>query len=80
MDGTHPVLGSNIQMSSKPMKVLSSESGETVLRGYGEDPRAMGHPDGSFAHYGISITHSGNEIESITLHLHDKGADIVYNK
>lgn len=78
LDGVHPVWGNNVQMAPKQMKVISSNSESTELRGWGEDPKAFGHPDGSFADYGITINHPENEIESIVLHMHDRSVDIKY--
>lgn len=80
LDGNHPLWGNNVQMAPKQMKVINSDSQKTILRGWGEDPMAMGHPDGSYANYGITIFHPQNEIEKIVLHLHDRGVDIEYLK
>lgn len=78
LDGNHPLWGNNIQMAPKQMEVIETTDNKTVLRGYGEDPRAMGHPEGRFDNYGISIYHTNNTIEKIILHLHDKNVDIEY--
>lgn len=78
--GNHPLWGNNVMMAPKPMKVLSETSEKIVLRGYGEDPNAMGHPDGSFANYGCTIFLSGNDISKIELHMHHRNVDIVYLK
>lgn len=81
LDGIHPYWGDNIQMSPKQMKIIENSAHKIVLRGYGADPRAMGHPDGLFSNYGISIYYNyDNEIEKIVLHLHDRGVDIEYLK
>lgn len=80
LDGAHPMWGSNVQMAPKQMKVISKEEDSTELRGWGEDPKAFGHPDASFANYGITINHPNNEIESIILHMHDRSVDIEYLK
>ena len=80
LDGNHPFWGNNVQMAPKQMKVISSDSESTELRGWGEDPKAFGHPDGLFSNYGITIHHPDNEIESIVLHMHDRSVDIEYLK
>lgn len=80
LDGNHPFWGNNIQVAPKQMKIIESQRERTVLRGYGEDPRAMGHPDGRFSNYGITIAHPDNEIEKIILHMHDRKVDIEYLK
>ena len=72
--------GHNIEMVSKQMRVIESQVDKTVLRGHGDDPMAMGHPDGRFSDYGISILHPNNEIEKIILHLHHHKVDIEYIK
>lgn len=80
LDGNHPVWGNNIQMAPKQMEIIDATIDKTILRGYGEDPRAMGHPNGSFSNYGISIHHPNNQIEKIVLHMHDKNVDVEYLK
>lgn len=78
LDGVHPLFGSNVQIAPKPMKVISENSEQTVLRGFGSDPRAMGHPEGEFSHYGVTIHHPKGKIQYITLHMHDRNVDIQY--
>ena len=80
LDDIPALWGNNIQMTSKQMKVIESEPTKTVLRGYGEDPVAMGHPDGVFSNYGISIIHPNNKIEKIVLHRYDRSEDTEYLK
>lgn len=75
MDGDHPLWGNNVQMSPKQMKVIRETADETELRGFGYD--AMGSP---FSDYGITISHNNGNIESITLHMHDRGVEIKYLK
>lgn len=83
-DGAHPLWGSNVQMSPKPMEIISKTSNEIVLRGYGYDQRAlmMGIPrnDASFACYGLTIRLSNGIINSCVLHMHDRGVDLAYFK
>jgi uncharacterized tellurite resistance protein B-like protein len=78
--GNHPLWGNNVQVAPKQMKIIESNPEKTILRGFGEDPRAMGHPDGKFSNYGISIFHPNNTIEKIILHMHDRNVDLVYLK
>lgn len=80
-DGVHPLWGNNIQISTKPMKVISKKNGEIELRGYGYDETglALGAGDAaSFANYGLSIKHNGQKIVSCTMHLIERGVDLVY--
>lgn len=81
-DGAHPFWGSNVQMSPKPMEVISKSLDEIVLRGYGYDERGlmMGVPrrDASFDCYGLTIRLSNGSVESCVLHMHDRGIDLAY--
>jgi len=70
--------GDNITMSEKQMEIISENENKIVLRGWGEDPMAFGHPSGKFSNYGITIFHSNNEIDKIILHMHDRNVDIEY--
>ncbi len=83
-DGAYPMWGNNVQMSPKPMEVISKSATEIVLRGYGFDQRAlmMGVPsrDASFACYGITIKLANGVIESCVLHMYDRGVDLAYYK
>lgn len=78
LDGNHPLWGNNVQMAPKPMKIVNQENGFVELRGFGHDPRAFGHPDGDFSHYGITIYHEKDTIEKIVLHMHDRNVNIEY--
>ncbi len=75
MNGNHPVWGDNIQMAEKRMKLINETADKIILRGYGTD--SMGT---SFADYGLTLHKSNNEINKITLHMHDRNVDIVYEK
>lgn len=81
-DGTHPLWGSNIQMSPKPMEVISKTSHEIALRGYGYDQQALmmgiGERNASFANYGLTIRLSNGMIHSCILHMYDRGVDLAY--
>ena len=75
MNENHPVWGDNIQMAEKRMKVIEENNEKTILRGFGSD--AMG---ASFADYGLTLHKSNNIVNKVTLHMHDRSIDIVYEK
>lgn len=80
LDDDTPLWGNNVQMPSKQMKIVESAPTKTVLRGFGEDPQAMGDPDGIYSNYGVSIMHPNNEIEKIVIHYFNREVDIEYMK
>lgn len=75
MNENHPVWGDNIQMAEKQMKLIEETNKKIVLRGFGTD--AMG---ASFADYGLTLHKSNGNINKISLHMHDRNIDIVYEK
>lgn len=75
MNENHPVWGDNIQMAEKRMKLVEEDSNKIVLRGYGTD--AMG---ASFADYGLTLHKTNGNVNKVTLHMHDRNIDIVYEK
>ena len=75
MNENHPVWGDNIQMAEKRMKVIEETNDKIILRGFGSD--AMG---ASFADYGLTLHKSNNNVTKVTLHMHDRNIDIVYQK
>ncbi len=75
MNENHPVWGDNIQMAEKRMKIIDENNEKTILRGFGTD--AMGS---SFADYGLTLHKSNNNVIKVTLHMHDRNIDIVYEK
>lgn len=75
MDGNQPVWGDNIQMAEKQMKMLEEIDSKIVLRGFGND--SMGS---SFADYGLTLHKKGSEIDKVSLHMHHRNVDIVYEK
>ena len=80
LDDVPPIWGNNIDMCSKQMKIIDAQSNKTVLRGFGEDPSAMGHPEGVYSNFGATILHPSNEIEKIILHFYNHNIDIEYLK
>lgn len=75
MNENHPVWGDNIQMAEKRMKIIEENNDKIVLRGFGTD--AMG---ASFADYGLTLHKSNNNVNKVTLHMHDRNIAIVYVK
>jgi tetratricopeptide (TPR) repeat protein len=75
LDGNHPVWGNNIQMAPKRMKIISQNSSSVSLRGYGTDATGA-----SFADYGITLNLANNTVEKVTLHMYDRGIEIIYFK
>lgn len=77
------LLGSNVQLSPKPMEVVRREKTEVELRGYGYDRNAvlMGVPkeQASFEDYGITIFHSETgDVKKCVVHWFDRNVDIEY--
>lgn len=72
-DGNHPFWQNNVQMSPKRMKVIGTEKGKVILRGYGNDQLGA-----SFEDYGLTIYHSDGKVEKCILHMHDRNVDIEY--
>ena len=83
-DGAHPLWGTNVQMSPKPMEIISCSHEQIVLRGYGYDSDALSfgvsEQDASFADYGLTLIISSDNIEKCILHMHDRSVDIEYYK
>jgi ribonuclease HIII len=75
MNENHPIWGDNIQMAEKKMKLVAEQNDKIILRGFGTD--AMG---ASFADYGLTLHKSNNNVNKVTLHMHDRNIDIVYEK
>ena len=56
MDGDHPVWKNNVQMTPKPMKILSQSADRIVLRGYPVQAMGpFGWIDFNGQDYGLSI-------------------------
>lgn len=75
MNENHPVWGDNIQMAEKRMKVIEESNDKTILRGFGVDAKGA-----SFADYGLTLHKSNNIVNKVTLHMHDRSIEIVYEK
>lgn len=81
LDGNHPILGNNVQMTPKPMRIVQQNNDKIVLRGY--PCKAMGpfgwiDFDGS--DYGLTVHMDGNTINKCTLHMYDRNVDLEYYK
>jgi len=78
-DGNHPLLSSNIQMSPKPMKIVSQSSDKIILRGYPLQAMSpFGWVDFDGQDYGMSIFLKNGEVNKCILHMHDRYVDIEY--
>jgi tetratricopeptide (TPR) repeat protein len=73
MNGNHPIWGNNIQMAEKQMKIIEDDERKIVLRGFGVD--LMG---ASFADYGLTLHKAKGSVNKVTLHMHDRQIDILY--
>jgi len=81
LEGNHPLWGNNIQMSPKPMKIVSKSTDKIVLRGYlVQALTPFGWIDFNGEDYGLSIFIKNGEIDKCVMHMHDRNVDIVYFK
>lgn len=75
LDGIHPLWGNNIQMSPKPMKIVSHSEDTIELIGFGLDWIGA-----SFSNYGIIIKFSNDIIIEVILNMFDRNTAIRYIK
>jgi|SRR6218665_14199 len=75
MNGNHPIWGDNIQMAEKRMKLVEEDDNKIILRGFGTDATGV-----SFADYGLTLHKLNQNIVKLTMHMHDRNIDIVYEK
>ena len=83
LDGIHPIWRNNVQMATKPMKVISYDGSIVVLRGFGYANNPIsGCPifEAPHSDYGLTVKYKNNEVIECILHLHDRGVDIKYLK
>jgi len=81
LDDNHPLWQNNVQMTPKPMRIISQSSDKIILRGY--PTRAMspfGWIDFNGADYGLTINFKNGQLENCILHMHDRNVDIEYLK
>ena len=72
-DGNHPLWQDNVQMTTKQMRIMESNSNKIALRGWGND--SLGQ---SFENYGLTINIINGQVHNCILHLFDKSVDIKY--
>jgi len=81
LDDNHPLWQNNVQMTPKPMRIISQSSDKIILRGY--PTRAMspfGWIDFNGEDYGLTINFKNGQLENCILHMHDRNVDIEYLK
>ena len=81
LDGAHPVWQNNVQMSPKPMKIVSQSEEKIVLRGYPIQAMSpFGWIDFNGQDYGLTIYIKNGEVDKCVLHMHNRKVDIEYLK
>lgn len=65
--------GDKIQMTPKPMEIISKTTNRIILRGFGKDDFGE-----KFSDYGVELFFENGAIASVALKLHDRNVDIVY--
>lgn len=79
LDGDHPVWQNNIQVTPKPMKIISQDANKVVLRGYPVLAMSpMGWIDFDGQDYGLTIFLTNGIVTKCVLHMHDRNTDIEY--
>lgn len=72
-EGVHPLFGSNLQMSHKPMRVVEKDEDTVLLRGYGTDAFGV-----SFEDYAIVLNYDEGNLLSVSLLMLDRDTRILY--
>ena len=81
LDGMHPAWQNNVQMSPKPMRIVSQSVDKIVLRGYRVQAMSpFGWIDFNGEDYGLTIYIQDEEVDKCVLHLHDRKIDLEYLK
>lgn len=81
LDGMHPAWQNNVQMSPKPMQIVSQSVDKIVLRGYPVQAMSpFGWIDFNGEDYGLTIYIQDEEVDKCVLHLHDRKIDLEYLK
>ena len=81
LDGINPLWGDNVQVATKPVRIVSQNESQTVMRGYqcyAQGPFGWVPFDGS--DFGLTIGHQYGEITKCTLHRYDRDLKIEYYK
>lgn len=81
LDGIHPVWQNNVQMSPKPMRIVSQSTDKIVLRGYPVQAMSpFGWVDFNGQDYGLSIYLKDGQVDKCVLHMYDRKVDLEYLK
>lgn len=81
LDGRHPIWQNNVQMTPKPMRIVSQAVDKVVLRGYPVLARSpFGWIDFNGEDYGLTIYIHDEEVYKCVLHMHDRKIDLEYLK
>lgn len=81
LDGPHPIWQNNVQMSPKPMQVVSQSADKIVLRGYPVQAMSpFGWIDFNGQDYGLTIYLKNEEVDKCVLHMHNRKVDLEYLK
>lgn len=81
LDGPHPIWQNNVQMSPKPMQVVSQSADKIVLRGYPVQAMSpFGWIDFNGQDYGLTIYLKNKEVDKCVLHMHNRKVDLEYLK
>ena len=79
LDGNHPIWQNNVQVTPKPMKIISQSSDKIILRGYPVQAMSpFGWIDFNGANYGLTINLKNGQLYNCILHLYDKNVEIEY--
>ncbi len=81
LDGNHPVWNNNVQMTPKPMKIISQSSDKILLRGYPVKALSpLGWVDFAGQNYGLTIFYKKGDVDKCVMHMYDRYLDIEYLK
>jgi hypothetical protein len=79
LEGEHPVWGTNVIVTPKPMKIISQSSDKIILRGYMVEAQTpFGFMEVDLADYGLSLFLKNGVIDSCALHMFDRNVVLVY--
>lgn len=79
LEGNHPIWGTNVIVSPKPMKIISQSIEKIILRGYMVEAQTpFGFMEVDLADYGLTLFLKNGVIDSCSLHMFDKNVVLVY--
>ncbi len=79
LDGNSLIGQNNVQMTPKPMKIITQSSEKIELRGYPiQVISPIGWVDFNGSDYGLTILLKNGNIENCILHMYDRNVDIKY--